>query len=278
MGIEIIRLGDKRDTIPAAGVQDLATVHFSTHSVAQPPMSIWLMAVAKRLPILPWCVYNAGIDEDIHKLYDLWNITSAQSLFDFLYLSLIKKTFPSDLYVLFPGNIKTDAWDKIKDPQRVTFQRGQGCLYRLEASYGKKLDVNWVPFYQPQSVVKDPSFDHLWRLFVAAKMEDVANSISFFSLSDSRKFPDAVTILIQQNENRSESLSGAVDWFGVFSSPLTDRNSACAVAYMKNKALLSTFVDLETRFKYLLDQCKAALLADTSPASVLRLLGRLAAV
>lgn len=275
MGIEIIRLGDKREQIDGPGsLPNLAELTFQTHEVSAPPMAIWMMSAGIGRPILPWWNYDARIDDEVNKLSQDWGITSAQGLFDCLYLSQLKKTAGPNFYVIFPGNLKIEGWDKVKETDQMVYSRGQACVYHLEGSFNGQLSINWVPFFQPQSIIRDPSFGTLWRLFVAARTDDVTNSISFFSLADTKQLPKAVQLLINKNDERSETLSHYVDWFGMYSSPIDDRYASCGITYGARAAALARFSDFERQFKAAVDQARQQLAAHAHPQTALKILTR----
>jgi hypothetical protein len=281
MGMEIIHLGKDHGSSGSTinlRIQDLSPISFSTHSVAKPPMSIWLMSAAPHQPVFPWWAYSANLDEAVSKLNEIWSITNAQSFFDCLYLSQLKKQFPSNLYVIFPGNIRVDGWSGLKESSQNTFLRGQECIYHLEAAFSSKLSINWVPFSQPQRIVKDPSFGDLWRLYQASRADDVAMSLSFFSLSNPATLPEAIQLLIHPNENRSEEFSKNVDWFGAYSSPLRPDYASCSVVYSRHADGLGPITQFEKRFNDLIQQVRSLLVPTTTPEAVFRILSRLVAI
>src|SRR5882672_6725470 len=142
MGIEIIRLGEKQDEIDKLfAVPSMAELSFQTHQVPNPPMSIWMMSASIGKAPLPWWKYDAKIDVEINKLSQEWNITSAQSLFDCLYLSQLRLTAGNNFYVIFPGNLKTESWEKLLESDQFTYSRGQACVYHLEGAYDGKLAI-----------------------------------------------------------------------------------------------------------------------------------------
>lgn len=279
MSTDVIRLNNGTPGLASPlKRQDLARLQFSHHDAPPPAMSIWMMSMAAREPVFPWWSYGSSVDDDINKLSMLAGITSAQGLFEFLFLLQLRKAFANGLYVIVPGNVRTDGWRHLPERAQAAFQRGQNCVYRLDAVLGKKMAVNWVPFYQPQCLVKDPSADVMSRFFNAAKSEDPTTSLSFFSLSDPRRMPEVVNLLIQKDDTRSEKLSGLVDVFGVFSSPRDDRNGTCALAYAANSAALEPLKAFERGFNGAVEQVRTLLLADPTPAAVLKIISRLVAL
>ena len=279
MGIDVIRLNDPSGgNAQKSAVQDLPKLHFARYAVPQPAMSIWMMSVPGGRPLFPWWSYEAAIDEEIHRLNNLWSISTPQNLFDLLFLAFLRRAAGSNLYFLFPGNIRTEGWKNLPDSARATFERGQGCVYRLEGAYSSKLAVNWVPFFQNQSLARDPAFENMWRLFVAARTDDVANSLSFFSLKEPRRLPEVVKLLIEPNEERSERMADLVDWFGLYTSPINPSHGTAAVTYARSAASLNAFQSLQDRFAPVIDQVRAALAEDSRPASVLRVVSRLVAL
>jgi hypothetical protein len=278
MGIDVIKPNEKS---AAAGVAtgDLAKVGFSLHSVPNPAMNIWLMAMpASDKAIFPWWNYARSLDEDVTKLSAMTGISSPQGLFDFLFLLQLRRSFSDGLYTLVPGNVKNEGWKELNEPARAVVQRGQNCVYRLEAALHKKLAVNWVPFYQPQVLVKEPTADNIIRFFHASKSEDVTNSLSFVGVNDVRRMPEVVKLLIQADEKRSEKLVQAVDWFAVYSSPLDDKHGTCAMVYTQSTAVVGVLAQLQKQFSETLEAVRKALFAEPTPATVLKLLSRFIAL
>lgn len=278
MGIDVIKLSEGREAA-ALRPQDMAKLSFSLHSISAPPMSVWLMAMPNTgQPIFPWWSYGRALDEDANKLSAMTGVTSPQGLFDFLFLLQLKRAFPNGLYALVPGNVKTEGWANLNEPARGALQRGQSCLYRLEGTLSNRVSVNWVPFFQPQCMVKDPSGDSLVRFFNAAKTDDVANSLSFVAVDDVRKMPQIVNLLVQPDDKRSEKMAQIADWFGVYSSPLDDRHGSCAMTYTMSKAAAAAFMMFERQFVATIDAARQALMADATPNTVLKLVSRLVAL
>ena len=278
MGTETIRLRNEAQRADGAKAQDLARISFSEYQVPAPAMAISVMTAAPGQPVFPWWNYEARVDEEIHRLNQMWAVTSDQSLFDLIFLAGLKQAAGADVYVIFPGNLRTEGWKDLSENAKSTLTRGQGCVYRLEASFSGKMAINWVPFYQPQGVVKAPAFESLWRLFVAARSEDVANSISFFSLKDTRRLPQVANLLIQPDDKRSEKMAELTDWFGVYSSPVHPNYGAAAVFYAKDIASLGFYKQYQARFSSVIDQVRKELLAEPGPATALRLVSRLVAL
>jgi hypothetical protein len=277
MGIETIKLTDG-STPQSGSALAPAPVKFAWHQVTDPALSIWNMTVAPDQPLFPWWNYAFSIDEDVKRLKDLWNITDAQSFFDCLFFSQFRKIMGSGIYMIFPGYLRTQSWGELSDSARSAFLRGQGCVYRLDGSYNGKMDVRWVPFAQPQSLVKDPSLEALWSLFVNGRTEDVSNSIGFFALNDARKLPRVISLLVQPNEQRSTELASIVDWYGVYSSPVSPGFGTSAVVYGQKKSSLALCATFEERFAGLVDAIRTALAADASPRVAFRFLSRLVAL
>lgn len=279
MGVDVIKLSEGQAGKQDVREHDLAKISFSLHSVPSPAMSIWLMAVAPNgQPLFPWWTYGRALDEDVTKLSAMTGISTPQGLFDFLFLLQLKRTFQNGLYALVPGNVKTEGWSQLNEPSRNAVSRAQSCVYRLEASFGKRLSVNWVPFFQPQAMVKDASGDNLVRFFNAAKTDDVANSLSFVAVNDVRKLPQIVSLLVEQDEKRSEKMGQLADWFGVYSSPLNEKYGTCAMAYTMSTPAATSFALFQKQFAQVVDAVRKALLADPSPNAVLRIVSRLVAL
>lgn len=279
MGIEIIHIGrDHGERGTRILLQDLSPLSFSSHSVTNPQMSIWLMSAAPGQPILPWWNYSAELDESIKKLNEVWGVSSAQTFFDCLFLSHLRKSFGSNLYVLFPGNIRVDGWDRLTESNRNIFLRGQECVYHLEGSFSSKLSINWVPFSQPQRIVKNPPFGDMWKLFLASRSEDPTMSLSFFVLSNPSTLPEAIQLLIHPSENRSEEFSKHVDWFGLYSAPLTPEYASCSVAYARFPNILGPVTEFQKQFNDLIEQVRFALSSSPTPDTVFKILSRLVAL
>ncbi len=279
MSAETIRLGTghRTGTTPLQR-QDLARLEFVHHDVAAPLMSVWMMSLPAGQPVFPWWSYDGSVDDDVTRLSSLSGISSAQGLFDFLFLLQIRKAIKDGLYVIVPGNVRSDGWRDLPERARAAFEKGQACVYRLEAAHGKKTSVNWVPFFQPQCIVKDPTADVMGRFFHAAKTDDPTNSLTFFTLSDVRRMPDVVNALIQKDERRSERLSRLVGLFGVYSSPRDERHGACALAYASDPAALMSLKAFERGFSGAVEQVRTMLLAEPTPATALKILSRLMAL
>lgn len=278
MGTEIIKLGESAANPTSAGTQELAKVSYSVHQVPDPAMSIWLMSTTIGRSLVPWWSYDGAIDEDVKRLSDLWTVNSAQSFFDCLYLSQFKRSAGQNFYVIAPGYLRTEGWDKLPENSRTAYLRGQGCVYRLEGAFNSKLAINWVPFAQPQCIIKDPAFSALWPMFVASRNDDVATSIGFFSLSDVRRLPLVVSLLIQPNDDRSNELAKVVDWFGMYSSPISPDYAASAVVYSKNKTMVEQMADFQRRFDAQLAEARQMLSAQPQPTTAFRILSRFVAI
>ncbi|MFN0117956.1 MAG: hypothetical protein ACKVQC_06670 [Elusimicrobiota bacterium] len=280
MGIDVIKLNeDAGELAKDIDFKKLVNPQYHIYDVHDPKMSIWSMTVEARQALFPWWSYKTDIDGDIKRLSDYWNITHSQSLFDAIFLSMLKKIGGSNLFVIFPGSLKDLAWRNLKESDRQTFLKGQGCVYYLEGSYSGKLSINWVPFWQPQSIVKDPTFGSLWRLFVANRSEDDTNGISFFSLPDMKKLPEVVNLLIKEDSQRSQHLTELVDWFGMYTSPISnDKYGTCAVTYTSNPASLLIFKELQQEFSQILKNIQTLLLKDPTPETVIRFVSRQLAV
>lgn len=280
MGIDVIQLGGQGNLSDplAPRAAELGRLSFSTHHIANPQMSIWMMSTPVGQALLPWWKYTAKADQDIEHLNNIWLVNSAQSFFDCLFLSQLRKTLGSDLYWIVSGNLRGEGWSHLPEDARASYLRSQGCVYRLEGEYNGRLNINWVPFGQPQALIKQPSFQSLWPMFVHGRTDDVANSISFFSLSDAKKLPQVVGQLIQQNENRSIDLTSMVDWFGCYTSPLTPEHSACAAIYAKERSAVERLQKFQEEFKALIDQARSQLEADLVPHTAYKILSRFIAI
>jgi hypothetical protein len=278
MGMEIIRLGGDVSRSLSPELNDFGKLSFATHHVPSVPMSIWLMSSSVGKQMIPWWDYNAQIDEDLKRLSDLWSVTSAQSFFDCLFLSQFKRIAGQNLYMIVPGYLRTDGWDKLPETSKAAYLRGQGCVYRLEGAYSSRLAINWVPFAQPQCIIKDPSFSSFWPMFVASRNDDVANSIGFFSLSDPRKLPLAVSLLIQPNDQRSNELSKVVDWFGMYSSPISPEYCSSAVVYSKDEAIIERMKEFQQKFELQLLETRNELREHPLPHTAFRILSRFVAI
>lgn len=279
MGIEIVRLGsfipNAEDNIE---VDDLTKLSFNFYSVDSVPMHMWYMSTNPGKRLFPWWAYKSVGDKDIQTLQEMWNVTSAQSLFDLLFLSFIWRSAGSKFFAIFPGNIKSENWVGVRELDRTTFLRGQGCIYHLYGENEKKLSINWVPYWQPQSLVKDPSVSNFWNLFSSIPNSDPAKCITFFHLSDTAKLPQVVNLLIQQEENRSEKLAALVDWFGFYSSPNVENLTPASVVYSKDKEVISQFVEKQKNLEDMFQQIQSQLVRETHPHAAIRLLSRLIAL
>ncbi len=275
MGIDIIRLNDSQIE-PGSTVdpKDLAQLTCRDYSVENPNMYIWLMAALRDRALFPWWSYDHQLEQEMRTLNELWSVSTQQSLFDCLFLSSLKRFAGSHFFAILPGNIKNEGWGKLRESDRTTFLRGQGCVYHMQGSFDSKLSINWVPFWQPQSLVRDPSFSNLWRLFMASKGDDTTASLSFFSLADPTKLSQVINTLIEPEENRSEKLAGLVDWFGLYTSPLSESFSPACVLYSAEKKYLTRFSELQNSFTGLFEEAKKQLIAKPHPSTALRLLSR----
>ncbi len=273
MGIEIIRLGSKAvDSVENINQLELNTLKFHNYSVTDPSMNIWIMLAESIKPLFPWWSYDASLDEDVQTLNQIWGISNAQSLFDCLFLASLQKLASPNLYVIFPGSIKNENWNHVREMDRGTFLRGQGCVYHLQGLFNSKLSVQWVPFWQPQSLVRDPSFSSLWRLFSQIGGDDVSRSISFFHLSDPKRLPLVANLLIDSEEKRSEKISDLVDWFGVYSSPLSEGALPGSIVYSKSQEQIAIFNTLQEHFDRFFKDAQTTLIKETQPRAVIRFL------
>lgn len=103
---------------------------------------------------------------------------------------------------------------------------------------------------------------------------DEVNCLSFFSLSDPKKLPEVVNLLINKDEERSTKFSALVDWFGVYSSPLkSDRATMCAL-YTRKKDIIPQLANLEQRFRTQFEEVRKDLLNAPEPRTVFRILNR----
>ncbi len=278
MGMEIVRLGESDVRQLSGEKEELGELSFVTHNLPEKNLSIWMMTATRGQQLVPWWNYDAKIDGDLQRLNDFWGVSSAQGFFDCLYLSQFKKMASNNFYVIAPGYLRTDGWDKMPEASRVAYLRGQGCVYRLEGAFDSKLTINWVPFAQPQSLVKDPSFGALWPMFTAARNDDVANSLGFFSLSDIHQLPKVVGMLISQSNNRSLELASAVDWFGLYSSPITPDHTACSVVYTKHVSVMAKLAEFQQKFQHVLNEARATLKANPAPQTAFKVLSRYIAI
>lgn len=277
--MEIIQFDDVLGTQAAPPKpRHLANLSFVAHKVVTPPMSIWMMSLEAQSAVLPWWGYNGTIDEDLQRLNDLWSVSSPQSFFDCLFLSQFKRLIGRNLYMIAPGYLRTEGWDKLSDQARSAYLHGQSCVYRLEGALKQKLSINWVPFAQPQVIIKDPSFAALWSMFVASRNDDVANSIGFFQLADIKRLPEVTNMLIHPNDNRSVDLSQVVDWFGLYSSPLNPDHGACAVIYSGLNAAVPPLSEFQVKFRALLTEVRQMLQANPTPRTAFRILSRFVAI
>jgi len=275
MGVDIVQLGGgTNETVPKQSLADLAKPDFHTYHIPQPGMSVWLMNIKPGVRVFPWWNFQTGYDEDVLALHRLWAITNEQSLFDCLFLSQFFKFARQNLYAIFSGNIRNQGWKDLKETDRNIFSKGQSCIYRLDGEYDGKLNINWVPFYSAQSLVKDPDFGSLWRLFGAGAPESEANSLCLFSLSNPRDLPQVIQILIDKEANRSVKLLDIVDWFGLYSSPLEPRFASCAVVYSKKNEVISALENLQESFRKVFEQSQAELLNDIRPRVAIRIVSR----
>jgi len=279
MGIEIVNINAENLT-PAAGPSptDLVSPQFQTVQVPHPAMSVWLMTLPVGENFFPWWGYQAKIDDELRALHQMWNISSPQGLFDCLFLAQMQKTLGANLYIIFSGNIKTQGWSALKEADQNTFQRGQGCVFHLLGSFNGKFNINWVPFWEPQSIVRNPGFGSLWRLFSNNGGDDITRCLTFFSVSNPRLLPEVTKHLIERDDQRSEKLSALTDWYGIYTSPLGPSNAACCAVYARNKELLTKFDALKTQFMNVFTQTQKDLFTDLEPRSALRILSRAVAI
>src|ERR1044071_992099 len=267
MGIEIIRLTENQPEVGShVDPQDLAQLTCKDYAVANPQMFIWLMVALKGRMLFPWWTYDQSLEQEIRTLNELWSITTPESLFDCLFLSALKRFAGSHLFAIFPGNIKSEGWTKLRESDRSVFLRGQGCVYHLQGAFDSKLAINWVPFWQPQSLVRDPSFSSLWRLFGASKGEDDTASISFFSLADPTQLAKVIGLLIEPEEERSEKLSQVVDWFGLYTTPISEAYSPACVLYTAHQEYIERFGQFQKIFSALFEEAKKQLLDNPHPS------------
>jgi len=275
MGVDIIRLGGERHEIePPVHSDDLAKPTFQTHLVNQPPMTIWLMTMKSQQLIFPWWRYESTLDDDLHALNQSYHITTAQHLFDCLILSQIQKFSGTDFYVIFPGMVRKEGWGRLREIDKDTFNRGQACHYHLNANYDQRLTVNWVPYWEPQSLVKNPSFGSLWRLFEGNNGDGVSRCLTFFGLSDPRLLPKVINLLIEKDDHRSEKLAEFIDWYGVYSSPIDVRAGTCAMIYSQSPVVLSRLEVMQDQISALLQQGQNDLISDPRPRTAIRIMSR----
>lgn len=271
----MVRLTDDNSpTTPRLTIKDLVQPSFKTFNVPKPEMSIWLMTLPPGRQAFPWWTYNGKIDGDINALNQDWNIPSAQGLFDCLFLAGLSRFAGAQSFTIFPGCIKTSAWGTLRPIDRDVFTKGQGCIYQLFGAYEKGLAINWVPFWQPQSLVRCPPFGSLWRLFSSNTGDETTRCITMFGLSNPRKLPEVTNLLIGKDDQRSEKLISLVDWYGVYSSPIEPRAGTCAVIYTKHPEVIAKLGQLQTHFMAHLSQAQEELLKETSPRMALRIMSR----
>jgi hypothetical protein len=276
MGIDIIKIGDRITTDGGQSLKsdDLVQLTCRDYTLGDPGIKIWLMVGYKDRPIFPWWQYDHKLDADIQALSDLWSVSTPQGLFDCLFLSTLKRFGGNNFFAIIPGNVKSDGWGKLKESDRNTFLRGQGCVYHLQGEFTTKLALNWVPFYQPQSLVRNPSFSNMWRLYAASQGEDINRCISFFSLSDPSKLAKVISLLIEPDDTRSERLTELVDWFGLYTAPVDDHASPACVLYTQHKEQIARFSELQKTFTGLFEEGKHQLLQSAVPSTVIRFLSR----
>lgn len=216
--------------------------HLSSESAS---LKLWFYVAAFNETFFPWWNFDASIEDDIKSLSDVWSIKSPENLFDFLFLHSLQKLAAPNLYVIFPGNIRQESWNETKETERQTFLKGQGCIYHLQGVFSEKLSIQWVPFWQPQSLVKNPSPFSMWQLFQRIPSDDQARSLSFFSLSDPGHLPAVINLLIEPAQKRSEDLASHVDWFGMYSSPVQALARTGCVIYSQSNQMLEKFSSME---------------------------------
>lgn len=278
MSVDVIKLGQQQEPEIELKPSSLANLAFRSHVVPDPAMSIWLMNLKNDAPIFPWWNIDSELDPDVKTLDDTWGISTPQSLFDCLFLSQLGRCLGPNLYAIIPGYVKTDGWNKLQEPDRQAFLKGQGCIYHLEGNFNDRLSINWVPFGQPQSIVRDLSFGSLWRLFVATQPPDSSKSFCFFSLKDARRLPEIANLLIKEDDKRSEHMAGLVDWFGAYMSPLKKDFSTCGVFYTQKKESVPLFSELQRQFQAAVEAARALLVKEPEPKNVIKVLSRLIAL
>jgi hypothetical protein len=178
----------------------------------------------------------------------------------------------SNLFTIFPGSLKSESWNQVGEVDRRVFLGGQGCIYHLQGGFTEKLDVKWVPFWQPQSVVKDPPVSSLWNLFRNLGADDENRCISFFQLEDYSKLPAVLNLLINTESRRSEKLSELVDWFGFYSSPLTASRRAGCMLYTRRDDKIQKFHDFEKVFSQHYQNIHQILYENPTPRAALKIL------
>lgn len=272
MGIEIVRLGEHNPTSTSPFEASLANVSYQEFFVPHPQMNVWMAYVDNNRPLFPWWGYNSHVDEDMTILKQMWDVLGPQSLFDCLFLSSLQKNAGGNFYIIFPGIIKSQNWANVKPGDRSLYLSGQACMYHLTGLFEKKLTIQWVPFWQPQSLVKDPYFISMWRLFRQISVDEASRCLTFFKLSDPSKLPKILTLLNDAEEKRSEKLSELVDWFGMYSSPLQDAYRTGCIVYGREKASLQSMINVRNHFDHVLREAQRALSKQTEPRAVLRFL------
>ncbi|MCB4756059.1 MAG: hypothetical protein LHV69_03350 [Elusimicrobia bacterium] len=279
MGIDIIHLGgETRSFDPAIKIEDLGSPAFQMFRLPNQPMVIWMMTNPLNKTPFPWWPYEVTIDDDLRDLNQTWRVTNPQNLFDILFLTHLQKQMMGNMFVIFPGNLKTVGWTSLREVDQDTYKRGQGCVYHLNSAYDGKMSVNWVPFWAPQSIVRNPPFGSLWRLFANSVGDEETRCLTFLGLSNPQFLPEIVNLLIEKDDERSEKLSVLVDWFGVYSSPFSPRNASSFIVYTRNQDVLKKLGKFQEEFLALSRQIQTELLIDPHPRSVLRILTRLVAL
>ncbi len=282
MGVDVFQIGSNsgQESIVPAGPEislnqkELPKPQFHSFHVPNPDMHIWLMTTKPGERVFPNATFQAMADEDLQNLQKFWSVGNEQALFDSLFLSQFMKISKTKLYAIFSGNIRNVGWKSLKDADRSLFSKGQSCIYRLDASYDGKLNVNWVPFFSAQSLVKDPDFGSLWRLFQAGAGEPRSHSLCMFSLSEPRLLPDVIALLINKEPERSQKLSEMVEWFGVYSSPSEPNLGSCALVYSKKREIVAALETLQEHFLNIVTQTQKELVEDVRPRVAIRVVSR----
>ncbi len=274
MGVEILRLDESQGPIETPkSVDDLAHLEFNTFHVPDPAVHFWLMSTNTSARIFPQWNFSPA-DEEYQTLQRLWSVKNEQNLFDCLFLFHFAKWAKPNLYAVFSGYVRGEGWPRLRDTDKTVFNHGQSCIYRLDGGYDGKLNINWVPFYSAQSLVRHPEFEHLWRIFCAGQQPGKNNTLCLFGLSNPRLLPDIVQLLINKDDQRSMKLMELVDWFGMFSSPKTPASRPCAVVYSKNTEVIHSLDAFQTTFQKVVTQAQKELFEDMKPRTAIRIVSR----
>lgn len=272
MGIDMINLGSGAQ---AGRSSDLAELEFRSQAFPNNRIQIWMMASAPGKSAFPWWSFHPEISSDIEALHKAWRVTGPQSLLDVLFLREIQRHAGDNLFVIFPGFLQSRQAQRLAEDDRQILRNGMSCTYHLEAALQQKLAISWVPFWEPQSVVRAPKADALWRLFLAARQEETVNCITFFSLSQPKALPEVMNLLKSPNAaDRSQRLATMVDWFGVYSSPSSEKFAPCAVIYSAQMGAPGVFAGIQRDLRAQVQGVRDAMITEPGPATLHRYLDR----